>query len=364
MPASKKISLKKSVGQNLFARESGLPPVVEILRGLAAIPSPSGYTGEIVSHISKIAEKAGINATKTNKGGLLIGNHPFPEIVVSGHIDTLGAMVSGINSNGSLAFTKIGGPILATFEGAYVTVLTTEEKAFRGTLLLSNPASHVNKEVATTERKPENMQIRLDAEAVSKEEVLKLGIQVGDFIFFDPKFEYVNTGFIKSHFLDDKAGSSVMIDAFLTLGSNLLKKMPVVFFFSNFEEVGHGACGGLPTSAKEMLVVDMGVVGERVEGDELSVSICVKDSSGPYDYDIRRALAKLAKELKLPYKLDVFPFYASDGSAALQAGNDLRVALIGPGVSASHGMERTHVKALEATKSLVIAYLKHIFKMR
>lgn len=339
-------------------KQSPTPRLVEILRDIEAIPSPSGYTHEVIAHIQNIAVKAGLKADITNKGCLLVANHPAPSIVVAGHVDTLGAMVSGIESDGTLAITKVGGLLLPTFEGSYVSIVTAAGKQFSGTLLLKNPAAHVNKAAESTERKADSMHIRLDAETRSKADTQKLGIGIGDYILFDARFQYTDTGFIKSHFLDDKAGSAAMIDAMLTLGAKELKKLPVAFFFSTYEEVGHGACAGLPHTAQEMLVVDMGVVGTDVEGDEYSVSICVKDSTGPYDYDFRCRLQSLAKAKKIPHQLDVFPFYGSDGSVALRAGYNLRVGLIGPGVSASHGMERTHIRGLMATRDLLLAYLK------
>ncbi|NLI76354.1 MAG: M42 family metallopeptidase [Candidatus Riflebacteria bacterium] len=332
--------------------------VVDLLQDLVAIPSPSGFTFEAIAHVKRLAEAAGIKATVTNKGGLVVGNHPQPRLVVSGHVDTLGAMVSGINGDGHLAFTKIGGPLLPSFEGNYVTVVTGAGQRFSGTLILQNPAAHVNKEAGTLERKPENMYIRLDAEVSSKKDTENLGIGIGDYVLFDPHFQYTGSGFVKTHFLDDKAGCAVLMDGFLRLGAARLKKLPVCFFFSNYEEVGHGAAAGFPASALEMLVVDMGVVGRNVAGDEFSVSICVKDSSGPYDYGMRQALARLARDGRLSHKLDVFPFYGSDGSAALAAGHNIRVGLIGPGVSASHGNERTHVKGLLATRDLMLAYIE------
>ncbi|MBU1356237.1 MAG: M42 family metallopeptidase [Candidatus Edwardsbacteria bacterium] len=332
--------------------------IVEILKDLEAIHSPSGFTEEVMVHIEALAKTAGIGTKRTNKGGLVAGNHPQPRLVIAGHVDTLGAMVSGINADGHLSITKIGGPILPSFEGEYVTIRTVAGKDYRGTLLLNNPAAHVNDEVEKTVRKAENMHIRLDAEVAKKEDTEKLGIRIGDFIFFDPRFEFTETGYIKSRFLDDKAGSAAMLDAMLTLGAEKLKAIPVSFFFSNYEEVGHGAASGLPETAVEMLVADMGVVGEKVEGDESSVSICVKDSTGPYDYAIRCKLTELAEKNKIPHKLDVFPHYGSDGSIALIAGYDIRVGLIGPGVSASHGMERTHLKGLTATRDLMLAYIK------
>jgi len=199
------------------------------------------------------------------------------------------------------------------------------------------------------------MYIRLDELVEKKEDTEKLGIRPGDFIAFDPKFEYVN-GFVKAHFLDDKASVAVMIDLLLDLAETL-EKLPVAFFFSPYEEVGHGGSAGYPPTAKELLVVDMGVVGEGVYGKETAVSIAAKDSSGPYDYGMTTKLIELAEKNGISHVVDVFPYYGSDGSAALRAGWDFRVALIGPGVHASHGMERTHVKGLLATKELIRAYI-------
>ncbi len=338
-------------------KRSNRDRVVDILEGIERIQSPSGFTDEVISHVAGIARKAGIKTRLTNKGGLLVGNHPEPTLVVAGHLDTLGAMVSKISGDGTLCFTRLGGPVLAAFEGNYVTVVSSQGKRFSGTLLLNNPAAHVNKDASTAERKPESMHIRLDCEVASKKDTQALGIGIGDFICFDPRFEFTPTGFVKSHFLDDKAGSATMIDSFLVLGKNRLEKIPVAFYFTTFEEVGHGACSGIPQTAREMLVVDMGVVGTDVVGDEYSVSICAKDSSGPYDLEFRNRLVDLARSKEIPYKVDVFPFYGSDGSAALRAGYDLRVGLIGPGVSASHGVERTHLKGLKATRDLVVAYI-------
>ena len=333
--------------------------VVEILREILEIPSPTGYTKEVLAHIERKLDEAGIKTRYTNKGALLAYNHPEPELVIAGHVDTLGAMVKGILPNGHLSFTRVGGLLLPTFEGEYCTIITRSGKRYRGTLLLKNPSVHVNKEAGKKERKEENMYIRLDAEVEKKEDTEKLGIKPGDFIAFDPKFEYVN-GFVKAHFLDDKASVAVMIDLLLDLADEL-EKLPVAFFFSPYEEVGHGGSAGYPPTTKELLVVDMGVVGEGVYGKETAVSIGAKDSSGPYDYEMTSKLIELAEKKDIPHVVDVFPYYGSDGSAALRAGWDIRVALIGQGVHASHGMERTHVKGMLATKDLIRAYIEDRF---
>ncbi|WP_456421697.1 M42 family metallopeptidase [Thermococcus sp.] len=333
--------------------------IVEILREILEIPSPTGYTREVLAYIQEKLGKAGIKTRYTNKGALLAYNHPEPRLVIAGHVDTLGAMVKGILPDGHLSFTKLGGLLLPTFEGEYCTIITRSGKRYRGTLLLKNPSVHVNREAGKKERKEENMYIRLDELVEKKEEAEKLGIKPGDFIAFDPKFEYVN-GFVKAHFLDDKASVAVMIDLLLEL-VEILEKLPVAFFFSPYEEVGHGGSAGYPPTTEELLVVDMGVVGEGVYGKETAVSIAAKDSSGPYDYGMTTKLIELAEERDIPHVVDVFPYYGSDGSAALRAGWDFRVALIGPGVHASHGMERTHVKGLLATKELIRAYIEEKF---
>ncbi|MDD3148881.1 MAG: M42 family metallopeptidase [Candidatus Riflebacteria bacterium] len=332
--------------------------IITILQELSSIHSPTGFTRNALNHIEKLVKKEGFKTSYTNKGALIVCNHPAPQMAVAGHVDTLGLMVKEIRGDGQLNFTRLGGPILSAFEGRTVRIFCSNGKQYSGSLILNNPAAHVNNKASEEPRTDLSMHIRLDAEVSCAKETEKLGIQIGDFAAFDAGFEYTDTGFVKSHFLDDKAGCAAMLDAMFTLGSKALTRIPVMFFFSNFEEVGHGACAGIASSVKELLVVDMGVVGSGVAGIETAVSICAKDSSGPYDYELRLQLVELAKRNKLPFKLDVFPFYGSDGSAALRAGYDLRVGLIGPGVSASHGNERTHIKGLNATRDLIIAWLK------
>jgi putative aminopeptidase FrvX len=332
--------------------------VVELLRDLEAIPSPSGYTEEVVAHLERLVAGAGIRSRRTNKGGLVVGNHPAPTRMLAAHVDTLGAMVSGILPDGHLAIAKIGGPVLPSFEGEYATLRTESGASYRSTLLLRNPAAHVNKEAESTVRSIEKMYLRLDAEVTCRKDTEQLGIQPGDFVCFDPRFELTDTGYIKARFLDDKAGSAAVLDALLTIGAETLERLPVAFFFSVYEEVGHGVCAGIPGTVEELLVVDMGVVGDRVEGTEHAVSICAKDSGGPYDYELRRRLTRLARAQGIPCKVDLFPYYSSDGGAAQRAGHDLRVGLIGPGVAASHGMERTHITGLRATRDLILAYLR------
>lgn len=329
----------------------------DLIRELVDIHSPSGYTDDVIAHIEQRLRDKGYIIKRTNKGALLVSNTDDPQYAVCAHIDTLGGMVKEINSDGTLGLTQIGGWPVNSFEGEYVTVRTSSSKQFRGTFLLKNPAAHVNREVGSTKRDMSNTHVRLDSASSSEKETKALGISVGDFVFFDPRYEHTDTGFIKSRFMDDKACSGVLFDILLNY-SDIFSKASVCFYFSNYEEVGHGAAAGLPQTVKELLVADMGVVGTGTQGDEHFVSICAKDSSGPYDYNLRRTLETICSEKKIPYKTDVFPYYGSDGSAALRAGYNIRVGLIGPGVSASHGVERVHEKGVQATEDLIVEYLK------
>lgn len=332
-------------------------PDYNILKNLVNVDSPSGYTHHAIDYISELLRSYGFNPRKTPKGALVcpLGSHP--KTAITAHTDTLGAMVSGIKNDGTLKFTLLGGLSLSTAEGEYVRIITSNEKIFTGTLLLNNPSAHSNNKREDEKRTIENMHVRIDEEVYSMEDTRKLGIKTGDFICFEPRYTETESGFIKSRFMDNKAGCFVLLEV-ARLVALAQKPIPVELFFSTFEEVGHGGAAGYSDGVFEILVVDMGVVGDACEGNEVCCSICVKDSSGPYDYLFRKELTGLALEKSIPHKLDVYPYYSSDGTAALRGGNDFRAALIGPGVAASHGMERTHKKGIEATISLCMAYLE------
>lgn len=333
--------------------------LISSLESLVKIHSPSGFTGDIISYIKKnLPRPADGYVNITNKGSLLISLVAEPKLTIAAHIDTLGAMVKEINSDGTLGITLLGGYPLTSFEGEYVTIRNFNGEFFRGTLLLNNPAAHVNKEVGNTKRDLSNMSIRLDMLVNSELDVRDLNIEVGDFVFYDTRFEYTDSGFIKSRFLDDKACAVVLFEIAKELIENN-SKSDVAFYFSNYEEVGHGACVGIPESVDRLLVLDMAVIGDGCRGREDKVSICVKDSSGPYDFDVTSQLRKIADSNKINYVTDIYPFYGSDGSAALAAGYDLKVGLIGPGVSASHGVERTHINGMIETYKLAKLFIEN-----
>ncbi|MBN2781079.1 MAG: M42 family metallopeptidase [Candidatus Marinimicrobia bacterium] len=329
---------------------------VPYIRELLDIPSPTGYTEQVIDHIASRVRSQNYLTTRTYKGSLIVSGVADPAVMVIGHIDTLGGMVSEITAGGTLRLSQLGGYPPNSFEGEYVTVITMTGKTFRGTFLVDNPAAHVNKDVKATERIMANMHVRLDAVVHSPEEVKALGIAVGDFVAFDPRPELTDTGFLKSRFIDDKACSGIMLDILLN-ESGALRDKKIGFYFSNYEETGNGCPAGLPDSVRDVIIADMGVVGDGVTGDETKVSVCAKDSAGPYDLTLRKHLESLAQTHNIPYTVDVFPYYSSDGTALLRAGKDIRVGLIGPGVSASHGVERTHTGGIAATRALIMAYI-------
>jgi putative aminopeptidase FrvX len=329
----------------------------KLLEELIKIDSPTGFTHNACEYIFKKLKQLGLKPEYTNKGAVKCALAKNPTLAIAAHIDTLGAIVSGIKADGTLAFSLLGGLSLTNAEGEYVRIYTVKGKIYTGTILLNNPSSHANNQKENIKREISTMHIRIDEDVNNKKDTLKLGIQPGDIICLDPRYQELPSGYIKSRFLDNKAGCYVLLKLAETLKN---KNVPVELFFSNYEEVGHGGSVGYSNSIKELLVIDMGVLGDDCQGNEISCSICAKDSSGPYDFHFRKKLIELAENKKIPVKVDVYPFYGSDGSAALRAGNDFRVALIGMGVAASHGTERTHKKGIQATLDLCVAYINSI----
>lgn len=331
------------------------------LETIVNIPSPSGYCKDVISYLKQEVNHLGFKAETTMKGNLLItvpgqGEHEI-ERMITAHVDTLGAMVRSINSDGSLRFTSVGGYTMHSVEGEYCTIHTRDGKKITGTILSNHPTVHVYDDARNYERSEKNMSIRIDEEVASVEDVKELGIEVGDFISFDPRYVETSSGYIKTRHLDDKASIAVIMGALEYLSEQKVQpEKGFMIMFSTYEEVGHGS-SYIPQSIGELLAIDMGAIGDDLACTEKDLSICVKDSSGPYDYDMVGCLVEWAKELEVAYVLDVYPRYNSDATAALQGGNNVRAALIGPGIHGSHGMERTHVQALEATLNVLIAYM-------
>jgi len=336
--------------------------IVRQLVCIATTPSPAGYTTEVIDRIRAEFGQLGLSTRLLNKGGLLAtlpGKNDNEHRTLSGHVDTLGAMVKEIKSSGRLKIAKIGGYTMNSVEGEHCTVITAQGAKFTGTILTTKQSVHVyGPDAGKQERNDDNMEIRLDAVVKNKEDVVKVGIAVGDFVAFDPRTTVTESGFIKSRHLDDKASVAVLLGvAKYFVDHSVSPARTTHFFITNFEEIGHGASVGTPPKTTEFLAVDMGCIGEGLSCTEYDVSICAKDSGGPYDLELRKQLVALAESMQLPYAVDIYPFYGSDAGAALRAGADVRTALIGPGVDASHAHERTHRNALEATAKLCVKYL-------
>ncbi|QUH18800.1 M42 family metallopeptidase [Alkaliphilus sp. B6464] len=334
--------------------------VLQKAKELLEFDSPSGFCFEIMDKISVWVKEFGYAFETTNKGCGIInipGKSSDKVIGLSAHVDTLGAMVRSITSNGTLKFTLIGGPIVPTLDSEYCTIRTRDGKIYTGTFLSTSPAAHVFEDSSSKKRDTQNMEIRIDEVVKSKKDVEDLGIAVGDFIFIDPKTTITESGFVKSRFIDDK-GSVACLISLLELMSreNIVPEYTTKILISTYEEVGHGA-SYIPEDITEMIAVDMGCIGDDLSCSEYDVSICAKDSGGPYDYNMTTQLINLAKENDINFAVDIYPMYGSDVVAALRGGNNIRGALIGPGVHASHGMERTHYNALESTIKLLYLYL-------
>ncbi len=336
--------------------------LLKFLVDLLKTPSPTGYSEEAIALTERVFRAIpGVKTCRTRKGGLLVtleGERENAPRALAAHVDTLGAMVKKIKSSGRLTLSRIGGYAWNTIEGEGCTIFTREGRRVRGSVLVTTASGHVHgAKTGEAKRDDETMEVRLDENVSSVEEVKALGIEVGDFIAFDPRVELTN-GFVRSRHLDDKAGVACLVEAARTLRAAGLKPVQTThFFISNFEEVGHGAAVGIPREVVELVVVDMAAVGEGQASDEFHCTLCVKDSSGPYHHGLSNHLRRLGDEHKIPYKVDIYPYYASDGSAFWQAGGDVAIALIGPGVDASHNYERTHSDALTATINWILAYL-------
>lgn len=337
--------------------------LVGFLTGLLNTPSPTGFAENAIGYTGEaLMAFDGLLVERTTKGALLAtwsGETSSQPRALAAHADTLGAMVKGIKSDGRLRLTQIGGYPWTTIEGEGCTVFASGGRQVQGSILVQQASAHVHggKTVNEIKRSNETMEVRLDVRTTSEAETRAVGIEVGDFIAFDPRVVVVDN-FIRSRHLDNKAGVACILAAVKALQDAGLKPHQKTYLFiSNYEETGHGAASNLPDDISELLVVDMASVGEGQASDEYHASICVKDSSGPYHHGLSQRLRKLAADYQVAAKVDIYNYYGSDGSSYWRAGGDAAVALIGPGIDASHSYERTHLDSLVATTQWILAYL-------
>lgn len=335
---------------------------VGVIKELVEIPSPSGNTGEVIRFTEEFLADLGVETTRNRKGGLIAvlpGENKTKHRMLTAHVDTLGAMVKEIKPGGRLKLDLIGGFKYNAIEGEYCTIETSSGKNFNGTILMHQTSVHVYKDAGKAERNQANMEVRIDEKVSSAEEVRALGIEVGDFVSFDPRAQVLDNGFIKSRHLDDKASVGILLQLIKGVVEGKVE-LPYTtnFLISNNEEIGYGGNSNITPETVEYLAVDMGAMGDGQSTDEYTASICVKDASGPYHYELRKNLVKIAEENGIKYKLDIYPYYGSDASAAIRAGNDIVHGLVGPGIDSSHAYERTHKESIDETTKLLWHYVQ------
>ena len=342
----------KADGQEIF----------RYIKDLVSIPSPTGYTEEAIRYTENFLNTYGIENKRTNKGALLAtikGQDDSKHRFLTAHVDTLGAMVKEIKPNGRLKLTMVGGFRWNACEGEYCKIHTADGTVYTGTILLTQTSVHVYQKMGDIKRDDDHMEVRIDAVTKSQADTKALGIEVGDFVSFEPRAELAGNGFLKSRHLDDKASVGILLYLIKQLKEeNITLPYTTHFLISNNEEIGYGGNSNIPPETVEYLAVDMGAIGDGQTTDEYSVSICAKDSSGPYHYGLRQHLVELAKKHEVDYRIDIYPYYGSDASAAIRAGFDIVHGLIGPGIDASHAFERTHISSIEHTANLLWHYMQ------
>ena len=328
---------------------------------LLAIDSPSGYTEQAAKWVCASFQFLGFNAVLTTKGGVLVdlgGENSDDALLLEAHTDTLGGMVSQIKGTGCLKITSLGGMNANNAEAENVRIHTRDGRVYEGTCQLHDPSIHVNGSYNDTKRSWDNVEIVLDEDVRSAEDVRRLGIEVGDIVCFDPRTRRTVSGYLKSRFLDDKLSVGILLGLAKYLkDQGITPSRRVYAHITVYEEVGHGGSGSVPQGVTEAISVDMGCVGDGLGCTERQVSICAKDSGGPYSYSVVSKLIEAAKRTGADYAVDVYPYYGSDVEATLRAGCDIRHGLIGAGVFASHGYERSHIDGVYNTLKVLCGYL-------
>ena len=329
---------------------------------LLAIDSPTGFTKNAAIWVQRAFADLGYDAHITNKGGVIAdlgGPEGDDGLLLCAHADTLGGMVAGIKADGRLKLTGLGGMEPNNGECENIRLYTRDGHVYEGTLYLHNPSVHVNGDYHTARRTWDSVEVVLDEDVSSAADARKLGIEVGDIVCFDPRTRRTASGYLKSRFLDDKLSVGILLAFAKYLKDNQVALPRHTWVHVTvYEEVGHGACASVPDGISEAISVDMGCVGDGCQCTEHQCSICAKDSHGPYNYDVVGKLIAAAKRENADYAVDIYPHYGSDVDATLAAGADIRHGLIGAGVFASHGYERSHIDGVYNTLLVLKGYLE------
>lgn len=335
--------------------------ILDFVETLLKIPSPVGYTHFGIARIAEELEKFSIPYEYTKKGAIIAkleGENRDYKKMISAHIDTLGAVVRKIKQNGRLEITNTGGYAWGSVEGENVLIHTLSGKIYEGTVLPTKASVHTYGDAAREQaRIEENMEVRIDEDVKTAEDVLQLGILQGDYISYETRTRRLENGYIKSRYLDDKLCIAQIFGYIKYLKESHQKpKTDLYIYFSNFEEIGHGV-SVFPKELDEFIAIDIGLAAADAHGDEKKVNIIAKDSRSPYDFILRKKLVETAESEKIPYTVSVNYRYGSDATTAILQGFDFKYACIGPSVDASHHYERTHTEGIKATVDLMIAYL-------
>ena len=329
---------------------------------LLSIDSPTGFTGKAAQWVKDAFKELGFDANITTKGGVIVdfgGENDEDALLLEAHSDTLGGMVAEVKGSGRLRLTSLGGMSANNGEAENVRIYTREGKVYEGTLQLCNASVHVNGRYSSTERTFDTTEVVIDEDVKNADDTRALGIEVGDIVAFEPRTRVTASGYIKSRFLDDKLSVGILLGFAKYLSDNKVTlKRRTYGHITVYEEVGHGGSGSVPEGVTEAISVDMGCVGDGLTFTERQVYICAKDSGGPYSYEVVGKLIAAAKGEGADYAVDVYPYYGSDVEATLRGGVDIRHGLIGAGVYASHGYERSHVDGVYNTLLVLKGYLE------
>ncbi len=337
-----------------------IPYLRERLAELLEIPSPSGYTDVVVRHVSEELERLGLEVELTRRGAIrarMAGEKRQPARAVVAHVDTLGAQVKRLKANGRLELVSIGHWSARFAEGGRATVFS-DRGAYRGTILPLKSSGHTfGEEIDTQETGWRHVELRIDAWSYGEKDLRRLGIDVGDIVAIDPAPEFLDNGFIVSRHLDDKAGCAVALASIKALVESG-EKLPVDLFwlFTITEEIGHGASSILAHDIAAMVTIDNGTTAPGQNSDEFGVTIAMADMVGPFDWHLTRKMVDLCRENDIRFQKDVFRYYRSDSASAIEAGADVRTALVCFGIDSSHGYERIHMHALRSLAELITVY--------
>jgi peptidase M42 family hydrolase len=332
------------------------------LISLLNIPSPTGYTDQIVHFVGKELQQMKVRFNVTRRGAIratLPGTQDKCDRAIAVHLDTLGAMVTQLKDNGRLGISSIGTWAARFAEGSRVTIFN-DQSPYRGSVLPLKASGHIFGDAA--EQQPagwDYIEIRVDDRCNTQADLVRAGFNIGDFVAFDAAPEITPNGFVNARHIDDKGGVAVLLSVIKEIAEkNIALPVDCHIFFTIAEEVGLGASAVLYCDVTEMIAIDHAPVGPGQNTSEFGVTIGMMDQAGPFDYHLTRKLIELCKSHEIEHTRDVFKFYRSDSASAIEAGNDTRTALIGFGVDASHGYERTHISSLFEVARLISLYMQ------